>query len=96
LSWELYFLNFPNAERIDKIKRLLDFWLGIPLLAVIGLLRLPFKRETIPQIKSVAFLCFGAIGDLILLSGVIHKLRICFPDVKICLACSKKMGRPCR
>lgn len=83
------FERFHMAERGTVLKRKLDFWLGIPFLAAFGLLRFPFRKKAVPPFNEIAFLCFGAIGDLLLLSGVIHKVRAAFPDAHIYLICSK-------
>ncbi|MBQ7609179.1 MAG: glycosyltransferase family 9 protein [Desulfovibrionaceae bacterium] len=79
------------SERGSQWRRMLDYWLGIPLVAASSLLRLR-KASTLPsafQPRQIAFLCLGAIGDLLLLSSVITALRARLPSATITLITSR-------
>jgi heptosyltransferase III len=62
---------------------LIDRYAGIPTVALLGGLRR--KRRLPDKIETIGLLKGGAIGDTVLLSGVIHDLRAAFPDAKLVL-----------
>ncbi len=63
--------------------KLLDRYLGIPMIYLLGLMKV---KKTLPSgFDSIGVLVTGAIGDTILLSGVIADLRKHFPDKTIVL-----------
>ena len=71
------------SGRGTKGLKLLDRYLGIPLVFALGLLRR--RRRTIPECSTVGLLETAAIGDTVLLAGVVADLRLAFPDRKIIL-----------
>lgn len=66
-----------KRNRNNSILRGLDFFLGIPLLAVCGLL--PRRSEATFQLKRIAIISVGCIGDAILLSGPLADFKTAFP-----------------
>ena len=76
-----------SGERGNASLRLLDYWAGIPLAAVAGglrrvegLLRRPRRSEN-PH--TIGVICLGAIGDLLLATGLLGGLRSAFPEARI-------------
>ncbi len=63
--------------------RLADRYLGVPLVLVVGSLRR--KAKTVPQFSSVGLMATAAIGDTILLAGIVSDLRDHFPEKKLVL-----------
>ncbi|MDR2870681.1 MAG: hypothetical protein LBV04_09545, partial [Deferribacteraceae bacterium] len=72
-------------ERGGKLKRYLDFFIGIPLLWLAVVFRLLFRRKNTTvkpayatggwaQPQNAAILCLAAVGDTVLLSGLIKAL----------------------
>jgi ADP-heptose:LPS heptosyltransferase len=70
-------------ERGKGSLRFLDRYLGVPLIYALGLIKR--KRQLVPSFHSIGVLVTAAIGDTILLSGVISDLRRQFPDKEIVL-----------
>nr|MCR5813124.1 glycosyltransferase family 9 protein [Desulfovibrio sp.] len=81
------------GERGSHLKRRLDYFLGIPLVCATALLRLPKSKawQTLLGRENlrVGFLCFGAIGDLVLLTALIAALRRQLPRAYFCLVTSQ-------
>ncbi|MDR0454438.1 MAG: glycosyltransferase family 9 protein [Deferribacteraceae bacterium] len=61
------------SERGNRRNKLLDRYIGIPLTIPAAIVRL-FERRRIKKIDKMAILCMGAIGDTVLLSGLISGL----------------------
>ena len=60
-------------ERGNKALRVLDRWLGIPIVFLLGGFR---KRRNLPgMVHSVGLLMIGAIGDSLLASSLIDDFR---------------------
>jgi heptosyltransferase I len=70
-------------ERGKGSLKFLDRYLGVPLIYVLGLMKR--KRKLMPSFDSIGLLVTAAIGDTILVSGVISDLRKHFPDKEIVL-----------
>lgn len=71
----------PHNERGNISLKFLDRYLGIPLLRVLGLVR---KKRRMPRdVHRIAVLKTVAIGDTVLLSGVIADLKKAFPGSHI-------------
>ena len=71
--------------RTSDRHRLLDYWVGVPMLALASRLR---PRRPIPDnAKRIGIFCPTAIGDLILDSGMLVHLRQVFPFASIHLFC---------
>lgn len=71
------------SERGSPTRRFLDRALGIPLVAGLSCLRT--RRKGLPRICSLGLLETAAIGDTVLLAGVIPDLRASFPGGRIIL-----------
>jgi ADP-heptose:LPS heptosyltransferase len=71
------------SERGNKGLKSLDWYLGIPVVCALGLLRR--KRPPVIDFSTLGLLETAAIGDTVLLAGVIADLRRAFPDKKIIL-----------
>jgi ADP-heptose:LPS heptosyltransferase len=69
------------VARTNNRHRLLDYWLGVPLVALAGSLR---RRRSIPSnVQRIGVFSPTAIGDLILDSGILLHLRQAFPFATI-------------
>jgi ADP-heptose:LPS heptosyltransferase len=69
------------VARTNDRHRLLDYWLGVPLVALAGGLR---RRRPIPQnARRIGIFSPTAIGDLVLDSGILLHLRQSFPFASI-------------
>lgn len=77
----------PSAApgRGSRWRRSADFWLGVPLVWLAGLLRR--RRELPPAPRRIALLKTAAIGDVVLMSGPLHDLRQAHPQARITLLC---------
>lgn len=66
-----------GTERGNSFLRRLDWYAGIPLAAMTALARcVERSRQSSPdEAKRVGIICLGAIGDLLLLSGLLRGLR---------------------
>lgn len=73
-------------QRGSKKNRVLDYWLGIPLLNGLATVR---RRRTLPaQLDRVGVMCSPALGDTLLFSGTLRDLRRHLgPDVGIVHFC---------
>lgn len=74
-------------ERGNRLNRLLDRALGIPLAAFTALLRCGRAVSAAPP-GRVGFLCLGAIGDLLLLTALTSALRRRLPHAHFALLTS--------
>ena len=63
------------------INRWIDRHAGIPLLGLIGAFR--SKRPVPAQLGRIGICAAGAMGDVLLLSGVVRDLRVAFPQAEI-------------
>ncbi|MFB6355026.1 MAG: glycosyltransferase family 9 protein [bacterium] len=73
--------NNTTTERGSSLLRVMDKGLGIPLLRSLGLIHNP--RPLPEKISSIALLRTNAIGDTILLSGVIKDLKQQYSEAEI-------------
>jgi lipopolysaccharide heptosyltransferase III len=71
-----------SANRGDTRLRLLDRYVGVPLVFLLGARR---KRELLPTFSSLGLLQTAAIGDTVLMAGVLSDLRRSFPKARIVL-----------
>ena len=74
-----------KSERNNKILKLLDKTIGIPLVYLLGILR--FKKNIPKNINTIAILATAAIGDTIIMSGVVNSIKKKYPNSKIILFC---------
>lgn len=70
--------------RVHRIFKVLDRYLGIPVVFLLGLCRRKKRGPCPAPLSRIALLHTAAIGDTILLSGVIADLRRQFPQSEIC------------
>lgn len=71
--------------RGSLFRRSADFWLGVPLVWLAGLLR---RRREPPRVpERIALLKTAAIGDTVLMSGPLRDLRQAHPQARITLLC---------
>ena len=70
------------AERGSKILHNLDRFIGIPILFILGLF--VNKQKSLPNnIRRIAIIRTAAIGDTVLLSGIVQDLKFSLPNVNI-------------
>jgi len=61
-------------RRGSKRNRILDYWVGIPLLNLLSMFRV--RRRRLPEnIRRVGVMCSPALGDTLLFSGALRDLR---------------------
>jgi heptosyltransferase-3 len=75
-------------QRGRRTNRLLDFWLGTPLLNLLAIFHR--KRAAPTHIARIGILCSPALGDTLLLSGVLRDLRAAFPQARLTHICMKQ------
>jgi ADP-heptose:LPS heptosyltransferase len=75
-------MSTPSAERGQVWLRLIDGYVGIPLVLVLGARP---KKRLLPAFSTLGLLQTAAIGDTVLMSGLLVDLRRSFPDVRIVL-----------
>jgi len=64
-------------RRGSRKNRILDYWVGIPLLNVLATFH--FRRKTLPKtVRRVGVMCSPALGDTLLFSSVLQDLRAHF------------------
>jgi ADP-heptose:LPS heptosyltransferase len=80
-------------ERGNAFLRFLDRFFGIPLIVLCSFFK---KSGSLPlKIDRIGLLSIGGIGDVILLSAIIHDMRKTFPHAKIGLflgSCNREIG----
>jgi len=72
----------PSAGRGQAWLRLIDGYVGIPLVLLLGARP---KKRLLPAFSTLGLLQTAAIGDTVLMSGLLADLRRSFPDVRIVL-----------
>ena len=70
-----------KSQRGSYLRRFFDFWVGAPLLFILGSLRL--KRKVPNQIDVIGLFSLSAIGDTILASAIANDLKRSLPSAKI-------------
>lgn len=75
-----------------KIKnRLLDYWLGIPLLNLLAILMRAGRQRSWPKgIQRIGLICSPALGDTLLFSAVAQDIQSQYPDVELIHFCMKQ------
>ncbi len=76
-------------QRGSRKNRVLDYWVGIPLLNLVATLR---RKRTMPaDVRRVGVMCSPALGDTLLFSGALRDVRKHFgAGVKIVHFCVKQ------
>lgn len=70
-------------RRGKKANRLLDFWLGIPLLNILSTVLVEGRRRRWPtRVKKIGILCSPALGDTLLFSAVLQDVRSHFSSAE--------------
>ena len=70
-----------QGERGSRVKRTLDRWTGCPIVWLLSLVHR--KRPRPHDVGRIGVLMFGAIGDAVLSSAIIHDLRREYPSARI-------------
>jgi len=84
LPWST--IGLLRMQRGKPKNRMLDYWVGIPLLNALGIFR---RRRLVPsQFQRIGVLCSPALGDTLLLSGPLQDLRAAFPAARIVHICT--------
>lgn len=74
-------MRVEKQGRGNHLKRMIDWWIGRPAILLIGVLR---RKKSCPrEVRRIGILMFGAIGDALLASSIMHDLRRKYPSAKI-------------
>ena len=74
-------------QRGKPTNRLLDYWVGAPLLNLLATFR--FRRTPPAQFHRIGVMCSPALGDTLLFSGPLQDLRAALPAAHIVHICMK-------
>jgi heptosyltransferase-3 len=74
-------MKHKHSERGSRLRHNLDRFIGCLMVFVVGALRPP--RQLPADIRSVGVVMFGAIGDTLLASAIVHDLRSAYPFARI-------------
>jgi ADP-heptose:LPS heptosyltransferase len=78
-------------RRGSKKNRLLDYWVGIPLLNVLATARMAGQRRQWPaRVERMGVICSPALGDTLLFSAALRDVRSQFPGVELIHFCMKQ------
>lgn len=75
-------------KRGNKKNRLLDYWVGTPLLNLLATFHRKRRPPTQPQ--RIGVMCSPALGDTLLFSGALQDLRAAYPAAHITHICMKQ------
>lgn len=79
-------MSRKNVERNNPLLKKLDYWLGIPLVYMLGIFH---RQHTKPRYyKNIVLLKTAAVGDTIILSAMIAELKQRYPQAQITVICS--------
>src|SRR5437660_5049603 len=71
--------------------RLMDYWLGIPLLNLFAIcVKTGHRRSWPAEIRRIGLMCSPALGDTLLFSAVEQDVRARFPDAELIHFCMKQ------
>lgn len=74
-----------NKERNNKLLKVIDRYIGIPLVYLLGLKN---KKSNTPKvINNLGILATAAIGDTLIMSGAINSIKKKYPKINITLFC---------
>jgi len=72
--------------RGNSILKVVDFYMGIPILLVISQLR---RKKTLPSNpKKIGVMVLSAIGDTILSSSILASIKVAHPEVELIVFCT--------
>ena len=74
-------------QRGKPTNRLLDYWVGTPLLNLLATFR--FRRSPPRYFQRIGVMCSPALGDTLLFSGPLQDLRAALPTAHIVHICMK-------
>lgn len=75
-----------HTDRGNPRLKFLDRYVGIPIVGALGLRRLLRGRRPIPSgWNTIGLFVTAGIGDAVLLTGVLHDLRVARPDARVVL-----------
>ena len=75
-------------QRGRKANRLLDYWVGTPLLSLLATFH---RHRPVPAtIQTIGVMCSPALGDTLLFSGVLQDVRAAFPAAEITHLCMRQ------
>ncbi len=72
-----------HPERGNRARRLLDRFVGGPLVLILGLLRSRRESDARREVRNAAFLHTAAIGDTIISSALVQDLKKAYPSSRI-------------
>ena len=75
-------------QRGRKSNRILDYWIGTPLLNVLATFHR--KREAPATICRIGVMCSPALGDTLLFSAALQDLRSAYPEAHITHICTRQ------
>jgi ADP-heptose:LPS heptosyltransferase len=75
-------------KRGNKTNRLLDYWVGTPLLNLLATFHR--KRKPPTDTQRIGVMCSPALGDTLLFSGALLDLRAAYPAAHIIHLCMKQ------
>lgn len=80
-----------GMRRGSKKNRLMDYWVGIPVLNVLATARSAGRRRQWPsQVSRIGVICSPALGDTLLFSCALQDVRAHFPDAEIIHFCMRQ------
>jgi heptosyltransferase-3 len=75
-----------KQERNNKLLKLIDRYIGIPLVFLLSIFRIKNKQD-FNNANNIGILATAAIGDTIIMSGAINSIKTKYPNSKITLFC---------
>ncbi len=87
-------------ERGNRMQRRLDSWVGIPLVVMAGCGKrirkiLPSSGGKTEDAGRIGVICLGAIGDLLLATGLLNGLRVALPRASLEIVTSGANAAAC-
>jgi heptosyltransferase-3 len=80
-----------GMRRGSKKNRLMDYWVGIPLLNVLATARAAGRQRPWPsRVDRIGVMCSPALGDTLLFSAALRDVRAHFADAEIIHFCMRQ------
>ena len=73
-------------QRGRPLNRILDYWVGTPLLNLLATFRR--RRQPPRNVTHVGLLCSPALGDTLLFSAALQDVRLAYPDARLTHICT--------